>query len=112
MAEKRQEKWRHRICSFFINSTTNSDYLKYDFDKYFREILYIIDISINRGFGWVIWTAEAESANISVYSPLSERTYFKLSKKLKKSTAINVSFGVIRDFKSIKTYPEWIAKSR
>ena len=54
-------------------------------DKSFQEILYRTDIWINEGSGWVIESLNGEYVNISIYSPLSWSSYFKLSDKLRNS---------------------------
>ena len=56
----------------FIYSATktiiNSD--KYDLDKSFQEILYMIDNWSNEGSSWIMESIEAQYVNISIYSPL------------------------------------------
>ena len=51
----------------YFNSTSkiiiNS---KYDLDKSFQEILYRIDIWLNKGSGWVIESIDAEYASVSI----------------------------------------------
>ena len=63
----------------YFNSATktliNSD--KYMLNKSFQEILYRIDNWINEGSCWKTESIEAQSVNISVYSPLLGSTYIE-----------------------------------
>ena len=47
-------------------------------EKSFEEILYMIDIWINNGSGWIIELIESQYINISTYSPLSGSSYMDL----------------------------------
>ena len=68
----------------YFNSTTKAVInFKYGLAKSFQEVLYIIEHWINEGSGWTIVSVDAEYVNISVYSPLWESTYIKLSCELK-----------------------------
>ena len=47
------------------------------------EILYRINNWVNKGFGWITESIQAQYVNILIYSPLSESTYIELPGKLK-----------------------------
>ena len=57
--------------------------LECDLDKFFQEIFYRIDNWINEGSGWVIESVGAEYMNIPIFSPLWERTYIELPRRLR-----------------------------
>ena len=44
----------------------------------FQEILYMIDVWINKGFGWNVESIESQYINISTYIPLSGNSYIDL----------------------------------
>ena len=54
-------------------------------EKSFEEILYMIDVWINNGSGWVIELIESQYINISTYRPLSGSSYIDLTVELKNS---------------------------
>ena len=106
----------------YFNSATgkvnNSD--KYDLDKFFQEILYRIDNSVNEGSGWIIESVEAQYVNIFIYSPLIRSTYIELHDKLKDPMKglINIKnngnkyflWCHIRHLNLVKIHPERITK--
>ena len=106
----------------YFNSPTktviNSD--KYDFDKSFQEILYIIGNWINEGSEWIIESINGKYVNISVYSPLIGSTYIKLSNGLKNPMKVLISIKNnenkcfiwfhIRHLNLVKTHSERITK--
>ena len=51
--------------------------------KSFKEILYMIDVWINNGSGWVIELIEPQYINISTYRPLSGSSYIDLPVELR-----------------------------
>ena len=51
--------------------------------KSFKEILYMIDVWINNGSGWVIELIESQYINISTYRPLSASSYIDLPVELR-----------------------------
>ena len=53
--------------------------------KPFEEILYMIDVWINNGSGWIIELTEFQYINISSYRPLSGSSYMDLPVELKSS---------------------------
>ena len=75
-------------------------------EKSFEEILYMIDVSINNGSGWIIELIESQYINISTYRPLSGSSYMDLPIELKsprkgliniKDEEKNFFYGVILD---------------
>ena len=53
-------------------------------EKSFEEILYMIDVSINNGSGWIIELIESQYINVSTYRPLSGSSYMDLPIELKR----------------------------
>ena len=51
-------------------------------EKSFEEILYMIDVWINNGTGWIIESIESQYINISTYRPLSGSSYMDLPVEL------------------------------
>ena len=49
----------------------------------FKEILYMIDVGISNGSGWIIELIESQYINISPYRPLPESSYMNLLVELK-----------------------------
>ena len=49
----------------------------------FQEILYMIDVWINNGSGWIIELIESQYINISTYRPLSGSSYMDLPVELR-----------------------------
>ena len=52
-------------------------------EKFFEEILYMIDVWINNGSGWIIELTESQYIDISTYRPLSGSFYMDLPLELK-----------------------------
>ena len=52
-------------------------------EKSFEEILYMIDVWINNGSGWIIELIESQYINISTYRPLVGSSYIDLPIELK-----------------------------
>ena len=52
-------------------------------EKSFEEILYMIDVWINSGSGWIIELIESQYINISTYRPLSGSSYMDLPVELR-----------------------------
>ena len=119
---KHKQKGYIQYAPVYLNSATktviNSD--KYDLDKSFQEILYIINSWINKGSGWIIESTEAQYANISIYSPLIRSTCIELPDKLKNrmkhltnTKNIDNKFFLlyyITHLNPLKIHPEWITK--
>ena len=64
----------------YFNSVTKTvtNHILFKLEKSFEEILYMIDIWINNGSGWIIELIESQYINISTYSPLSGSSYMDL----------------------------------
>ena len=122
MLSKYKGNGDNEFATVYFNSATktviNSD--KYGYDRSFQEILCRIDNWINQVSGWIIESIEAQYVNISVYTPLSGRTYIELPYKLKNPTKslINIKkynnerflWCHIRHLNSLKIHPERITK--
>ena len=52
----------------------------FDLENYFEKNLYMIDVWINNGSGWIIELIESQYINISTYRPLSGSSYMNLKK--------------------------------
>ena len=50
----------------------------------FQNILYLIDVWINKGSGWIVESIESQYINISTYRPLSGSSYINLPVELKR----------------------------
>ena len=61
-------------------------------EKSLEEILYMIDVSINNGSGWIIELIDSRYINISAYRPLSGSSYMDLPVELRspKKGLINI----------------------
>ena len=58
---------------------------KFSLKNAFQEILYMIDNWINEGSVWIVELIESQYINISIYRPLSGRSYVKLPAELRSS---------------------------
>ena len=56
---------------------------RYRLENPFQEILYMIDVWINKASGWNVESFESQYINISTYRPLSGNSYMNLPVKLK-----------------------------
>ena len=68
---------------YFNSSTKTIINCRYELDKSFQEILYRIDVWINRGSGCIIELLESQYINISTYRPLVGSSYLNLPIELK-----------------------------
>ena len=75
-------------------------------EKSFEEILYMIDVWINNGSGWIIELIESQYIHISTYRPLPGSSYIDLPAELRssrkgliniKKNMKNVFYGVMLD---------------
>ena len=93
---------------------------RFKLENCFQEILYIIDIWINNGFGWNVESIESQYINISTYRPLTGSSYMDLPVELKspRKGLINIknkdqecfSWCAVRNIISSKGSPERIKK--
>ena len=56
---------------------------RFSLENSFQEILYMIDIWINKGSGWNAESIESQYINISTYRPLAGSSYMDLPVELK-----------------------------
>ena len=56
---------------------------RFRLENSFQEILYMIDVWINNGSGWIIELIESQYINISIYRPLSGSSYMDLPVELR-----------------------------
>ena len=56
---------------------------RFRLENSFQEILYMIDVWINNGSGWIIELIESQYINISTYRPLSGSSYMDLPVELR-----------------------------
>ena len=56
---------------------------RFRLENYFQEILYMIDVWINKGSGWNFESIESQYINMSIYRPLSESFYIDLPVELR-----------------------------
>ena len=56
---------------------------RFKLENSFQEVLYLIDVWINEGFGWIVEAVESQYINISTYRPLSGSSYISLPVELR-----------------------------
>ena len=93
---------------------------RFRLENYFQEILYMIDVWINNGSGWIIELIESQYINISTYRPLSGSFYMDLPVELKspRKGLINIKnkdqkcflWCHVRHINPSKEHPERIRK--
>ena len=89
-------------------------------ENYFEEILYMIDVWINNGSGWIIELTGSQYIDISTYRPLSGSSYMDLPAELKspRKGLINIKnknkkcflWCHVRHINPSKEHPERILK--
>ena len=90
-------------------------------EKSFEEILYMIDVWIDNGSGWIIELIEFQYINISTYRPLSGSSYINLLVELRspRKGLINIKnkdkkcflWCHVRHINPLNKYPERIFKN-
>ena len=89
---------------YFNSATKTVINHRFRLENSFQEILYMIDVWINNGSGWIIELIESQYINISTYRPLSGSSYTKLATELRsqrkglfnmKNNDQSVFFGVM-----------------
>ena len=77
---------------YFNSATKTVINHRFRLENSFQEILYMIDVWINNGSGWIIELIESQYINISTYRPLSGSSYVKLPAELRspKKGLINI----------------------
>ena len=68
--------------SVYFNSVIVTNHI-FKLENYFEEILYMINVWINNGSGWIIESIESQYINISSYRPLLGSSYMDLSIELR-----------------------------
>ena len=94
---------------------------RFRLENYFQEILYMIDVWINNGSGWIIELIESQYINISTYRPLSGSSYMDLPVELRspRKGLINIKskdqkcflWCHVRHINPFKEHPERIKKT-
>ena len=56
---------------------------RFRLESSFQKILHMVDVWINKGFGWNVESIESQYINISTYRPLSGISYVKLPVELR-----------------------------
>ena len=56
---------------------------RFKLENYFQEILYLIDVWINEGFGWNVESSDSQYINTSTYRPLLGNSDMNLPAKLR-----------------------------
>ena len=73
-----------KFAIVYFNSVTKTVINhRFRLENYFQEILYMIDVWINNGSGWIIELIESQYINISTYRPLSGSSYMDLPVELR-----------------------------
>ena len=79
---KHNGKIEFRLVYFNSVTKTVTNHI-FKLEKSFEEILYMIDVWINNGSGWIIELIESQYINISTYRPLSGSSYIDLPVELR-----------------------------
>ena len=93
------------LAPVYFNSETKTVINhRFKLENYFQKILYMVDVWINEGSGWIVESIESQYINISTYRSLSGSSYVDLLVELKsprkgliiiKKKIKNVFYGVI-----------------
>ena len=93
---------------------------RFRLENSFQEILYLIDVWINKGSGWNVESIEFQYINVSTYRPLSGSSYMSLLVELKspRKGLINIKnkdqkcflWFHVRHINPSKEHPEKIRK--
>ena len=105
---------------YFNSETKTVINHRFRLENSFQEILYMIDVWINNGSGWIIELIESQYINISTYRPLSGSSYIDLPVELKspRKGLINIKnkdqkcflWFHVRHINPSKEHPERIRK--
>ena len=106
---------------YFNSETKTVINHRFRLENSFQEILYMIDVWINNGSGWIIELIESQYINISTYRPLSGSSYMDLPVELKspRKGLINIKnkdqkcflWCHVRHINPSKEHPERIKKT-
>ena len=93
---------------------------RFKLGNFFQEILYLINVWINKGSGWIVESIESQYINIFTHRPLSGSYYMDLSVELKsmRKGLINIKnkdqkyflWCHVRHINPSKEHPERITK--
>ena len=93
---------------------------RFKLESSFQETLYMIDVWINEGSGWIVESVESQYINISTYRPLSGSSYMNLPIELRnpRKGLINIKnkdqkcflWCHVRHINPSKEHPERIRK--
>ena len=93
------------LAPVYFNSETKTVINhRFKLENYFQKILYMVDVWIIEGSGWIVESIESQYINISTYRSLSGSSYVDLLVELKsprkgliiiKKKIKNVFYGVI-----------------
>ena len=77
-------KLNSEFAPVYFNSVTKTVINhRYRLENYFKKILYMIDVWINEGSGWIAESIEFQYINFSTYRPLPGSSYMDLQVELK-----------------------------
>ena len=81
---KKHKNTEIEFAPVYFNSTTKTVINhRFRLENYFQEILYMIDVWIDKGSGWNVESIESQNINISTYRPLSGSSSMDLPVELK-----------------------------
>ena len=111
------------LAPVYFNSVTKTVINhRFRLENSFQEILYMIDVWINKGSGWNVESIESQYINISTYRPLSGSFYMDLPVELKspRKGLINIknkdqkcfSWCHVKHINPSKQHPGRITKKR
>ena len=94
---------------------------RFRLENFFQEILNMIDVCINNGFGWNVESIESQYINISTYRPLSGSPYMDLPIELRSPNKVLINIKKkdqksflwchIRHINPSKEHPERMKKT-
>ena len=84
LLKKYKLKGEIEFAPVYFNSFTKAVInQRFRLENYFQEILYMIDVWIDKGSGWNVESIESQNINISTYRPLSGSSSMDLPVELK-----------------------------
>ena len=101
LLKKYKLKGEIELAPVYFNSLTKTVINhRFRLQSSFQEILYMIDVWINKGSSWIVESIESQYINISTYRPLSRSSYMNFPAELKSPrkrliNIKNVFYGVM-----------------
>ena len=101
LLKKYKLKGEIELAPVYFNSLTKTVINhRFRLQSSFQEILYMIDVWINKGSSWIVESIESQYINISIYRPLSRSSYMNFPVELKSPrkrliNIKNVFYGVM-----------------